>query len=61
MRKNKYLLGTFSLFAVLAVLKLIGVITWPWWLVTVPLWLPAVGALCLVIVFFMLIGYYYRK
>jgi hypothetical protein len=61
MRKNKYLLGTFSLFAVLAVLKLIGVIAWSWWLVTVPLWLPAVGALCLVIVFFTLIGYYYRK
>ena len=40
------------LFLVFLVLKLTNVITWSWWWVTAPLWLPlAIVVVCLVIVF----------
>lgn len=29
------------LFVVFLVLKLVGVITWSWWWITAPLWIPA--------------------
>lgn len=54
-----------ALFIVLLVLKLVGYITWSWWLVTAPLWLvPAlffviiVIALCLGLVGLILYGLY---
>ncbi len=38
------------LFLVFLVLKLTNVITWSWWWVTAPLWIPlAIGVVCLVI------------
>lgn len=30
----------FPIFMVLLILKLAGVVTWSWWLITLPLWLP---------------------
>ena len=40
------------LFLVFLVLKLTNVITWSWWWVTAPLWIPvALVVVCLVIVF----------
>ena len=39
------------LFVVFLVLKLTGVITWSWWWVTAPLWIPcALSAVVLIIV-----------
>jgi len=38
------------LFVVFLVLKLIGVITWSWWWVTAPLWIPFVIIIAVVIV-----------
>lgn len=43
----------FLLFLVFLVLKLTKVITWSWWWVTAPLWIPLV--LCLAIVIIVLI------
>ena len=40
----------FILFTVFLVLKLTGVISWSWWWVTAPLWLPAVFAMFLIVV-----------
>jgi hypothetical protein len=46
-------LGFFSvLFLVFLVLKLIGQITWSWWWVTAPLWMPAAAFLGFVFIFF---------
>ena len=40
------------LFLVFLVLKLTNVITWSWWWVTAPLWIPlAIVIVCLMIVF----------
>lgn len=40
------------LFLIFLVLKLIGVITWSWWWVTSPLWIPiALGLLLFLIMF----------
>ena len=68
MRKNEINGGSgllFVMFVLFLVLKLAGVITWSWWLVTAPLWLvPAlffviiVIALCLGIVGLFLYGLY---
>ncbi len=33
------------------VLKLVGTITWSWWIVLIPLWLPAFMAMCLLFVY----------
>ena len=43
----------FLLFLVFLVLKLTKVITWSWWWVTAPLWIPLV--LCLTIIIIVLI------
>ena len=40
------------LFVVFLVLKLTGVITWSWWWVTAPLWIPA----ALVVAFLVVVG-----
>lgn len=37
------------LFVVFLVLKLCGTITWSWWWVTAPLWIPAGLALILIV------------
>ncbi len=37
------------LFVIFLVLKLVGVITWSWWLVTLPLWIELAVALVLAI------------
>jgi hypothetical protein len=44
-------LGT-VLFLVFLILKLVGVITWSWWWVTAPLWIPVI----VVLVAFVIIG-----
>ena len=36
------------LFAIFVTLKLLDVIDWSWWLVTAPLWIPAV-TLCVIL------------
>jgi hypothetical protein len=40
MKENGISLGT-VLFIVFLILKLTGTITWSWWWVTAPLWIPA--------------------
>lgn len=35
------------LFIVLLVLKVMGYLTWSWWWVTAPIWMPFAGALAL--------------
>ena len=37
---------------VFVVLKLAGVVGWPWWLVLVPLWVPLAFALVMVVLYF---------
>lgn len=48
--------GWFSglLFLIFLTLKLCGVITWSWWWVTAPLWIPF--ALVLIILFGLILG-----
>jgi hypothetical protein len=41
-----------ALFLIFLVLKLIGKITWSWWWVTAPLWIPA----SIVLVFILVLG-----
>jgi hypothetical protein len=41
-----------TLFVVFLVLKLVGVITWSWWLVTMPIWLPLLIALTILAIVF---------
>ena len=43
------------LFVVFLVLKLCGTITWSWWWVTAPLWIPA----GLVAVFFLMVAIFF--
>ena len=42
---------TTILFVVFLVLKLTGVISWSWWWVTAPLWMPICFGLIVVIIF----------
>lgn len=54
--KIEYVAWMLALWAVINVLlKLPGIITWPWWLVLAPLWLPFV----LVYVPVLLYGYFF--
>lgn len=46
---------TSLLFLIFLVLKLCGVISWSWWWVTAPLWIPF--ALIVVILFGLLLGF----
>lgn len=46
-------LGTI-LFIVFLVLKLCGVITWSWWWVTAPLWIPISLSILLMLIAFLL-------
>lgn len=39
------------LFLIFMTLKLCGVITWSWWIVTMPLWLPLLIAGIIIIIF----------
>ena len=49
--KNEQGVGIgFILFVVFLVLKLTNVVTWSWWLVTAPLWIPLGIALVIVII-----------
>jgi hypothetical protein len=41
------------LFLIFLVLKLVGVITWSWWWVTAPLWIPLVVILVILFVAFL--------
>jgi hypothetical protein len=41
-------------YVLLPILKLKGIITWPWWLVTAPIWLVVVGGIVFLV---MLIQY----
>ena len=41
------------LFVVFLVLKLTGVVAWSWWWVTAPLWLPAIIALVVALIAFL--------
>lgn len=45
------------LFVVFLVLKLTKVITWSWWWVTSPLWIPA--ALCLIVLVIYVFRFYW--
>jgi phosphoglycerol transferase MdoB-like AlkP superfamily enzyme len=42
-----------ALFLIFLVLKLVGVITWSWWWVTAPLWIPLVVILVILFVAFL--------
>lgn len=42
------------LFLIFLVLKLIGVITWSWWWVTSPLWIPVALGLLLFLIMFLI-------
>lgn len=44
-------LGFFGIvFVVLLVLKLLGIIAWSWWIITMPLWMgPVVLLICVLI------------
>ena len=42
----------FLLFLVFLVLKLTKVITWSWWWVTCPLWIPLIFIVILLIIYF---------
>ena len=49
--KNEESVGIgFILFIVFLVLKLTNVVTWSWWLVTAPLWIPFGIVLVIVII-----------
>lgn len=49
--KNEESVGIgFILFIVFLVLKLTNVVTWSWWLVTAPLWIPFGIALVIAII-----------
>ena len=53
-------LGT-VLFIVFLVLKLCGTITWSWWWVTAPLWIPAGLALILIVLVAMIFPEGFRE
>ena len=42
------------LFVVFLVLKLVGVISWSWWWVTAPIWIPCIIALSIGIIMVLL-------
>lgn len=44
-------IGTFPIFLLFLILKLTGVITWPWLWVTSPLWIPYAFALACFLLF----------
>lgn len=57
MKEGGISLGTI-LFIVFLILKLTGTITWSWWWVTAPLWIPvAIVVACLIIVGFIVLVY----
>lgn len=50
---------TTILFLIFLVLKLTGYITWSWWWVTAPLWMPAaagIGIILFVLVFMLIVA-----
>lgn len=47
------------LFLIFMILKLCGVITWSWWWVTAPLWIPL--SIAFIIIMFTLIAYFTIK
>lgn len=58
MRESGYGIG-FILFLVFLILKLCNVITWSWWWVTAPIWIPA--ALILIFLLVTIILYFLSK
>lgn len=56
MKEGGISLGTI-LFVVFLVMKLTGYITWSWWWVTAPLWIP----FAIVIVFLIVVGLFLTK
>ena len=43
------------MFIVFLVLKLTGAISWSWWFITMPLWLPFSVVVCFMLFYFILI------
>ncbi len=41
--------------AVAAILKLFGMISWPWWIVSAPLWASAIAAVAIIGLFAILV------
>lgn len=41
--------------AVAAILKLFGMISWPWWIVSAPLWASAIAAVMIIGIFSILL------
>lgn len=55
MKLNRETIGSlccFLTFLLFLTLKLCNVITWSWWWVTAPLWLPVIVMVAITIVFF---------
>jgi len=52
---------TLILFAVLAVLKLTGVLPWSWWIITAPLWIPFIVAIIVVFIYICIEIYYSKR
>ena len=52
------LLGLLTI--VFIVLKLIGVISWSWWWVLAPLWIPFAGAIVTILLILPLIKYVFK-
>lgn len=52
MEKNNGMTLSTTLFLIFLVLKLTGNITWSWWWVTAPLWIPLIIGVLVLIGFF---------
>jgi hypothetical protein len=46
------------LFLIFFVLKLTKVITWSWWWVTAPLWMPTAIVLALIVLAWLIVGFF---
>jgi hypothetical protein len=51
---------TAMLFIVFLTLKLVGAITWSWWWVTAPLWIPLL-ILLVIVILFLIIDFFVKR